>query len=161
MPPRYCPQRSFPVQAYVPGRTPHAQKPTRDAPAHEWDGDEESLLQVDDYLWAVDLFNQAFYWEAHEVWEELWKEAQPSSPARPFLQGLIQCAAASLKARGEKWPACQALADKALAKLAAVIDASGPRYQGLDLEDFVRYFRRYCEGTDSQTRAPQIVLSRD
>jgi uncharacterized protein len=37
-------------------------------------------------------FNARRFFEAHEVWEELWLLA--SEPERPFLQGLIQVAAA-------------------------------------------------------------------
>jgi uncharacterized protein len=41
---------------------------------------------------GVDLFNEGKFFEAHEVWEELWlAEAEPE---KTFLQGLIQVAAA-------------------------------------------------------------------
>ena len=38
------------------------------------------------------LFDTEQYFEAHEVWEDLWNEA--SGPRHAFLQGLIQIAAA-------------------------------------------------------------------
>jgi len=41
---------------------------------------------------GVALFNAREYFEAHEVWEELWLPA--SGDERAFLQGLIQVAAA-------------------------------------------------------------------
>lgn len=41
---------------------------------------------------GVALFNAGEYFEAHEVWEELWLAA--SGDQRIFLQGLIQLAAA-------------------------------------------------------------------
>ena len=37
-------------------------------------------------------FNAAEFWEAHESWETLWLVAGPD--VKPFLQGLIQVAAA-------------------------------------------------------------------
>lgn len=42
---------------------------------------------------AIELFNQAKYYEAHEVLEEYWKQLEPSS-YKQRIQGIIQCAAA-------------------------------------------------------------------
>src|SRR5581483_2202811 len=42
------------------------------------------------YLAGVLLFNAGDYFEAHEVWEDLWAESH--GPARRFYQGLIQAA---------------------------------------------------------------------
>lgn len=44
------------------------------------------------FLRGVALFNGRKFFEAHEVWEELWL-AEPE-PEKTFLQGLIQVAAA-------------------------------------------------------------------
>src|SRR5262249_41641139 len=42
------------------------------------------------YLAGVLLFNEGAYFEAHEVWEDLWAEAHGDE--RRFFQGLIQAA---------------------------------------------------------------------
>ncbi len=42
------------------------------------------------YLAGIVLFNRADYFEAHEVWEDLWMET--SGPEKKFFQGLIQAA---------------------------------------------------------------------
>lgn len=42
------------------------------------------------YLQGIELFNACDFFEAHEVWEELWQEYQ--GPSRKFYQGLIQVA---------------------------------------------------------------------
>ncbi len=55
------------------------QQPTNNQPPHN-------------FLTGVDLFNQGEYFEAHEVWEELWMECP--SPERRFIQALIQAAVA-------------------------------------------------------------------
>jgi predicted metal-dependent hydrolase len=44
------------------------------------------------YLAGILLFNRQDYFEAHEVWEDLWADC--ASPERPFYQGLIQAAVA-------------------------------------------------------------------
>src|SRR3712207_4550980 len=42
------------------------------------------------YLAGILLFNDKDFFEAHEVWEDLWSFA--SGPERRFVQGLIQAA---------------------------------------------------------------------
>ncbi len=44
------------------------------------------------YLKGIELFNAHDFFEAHEVWEELWHEVQ--GDAKDFIQGLIQAATA-------------------------------------------------------------------
>jgi len=41
---------------------------------------------------GVQLFNDGLFWEAHEAWEDVWREKQ--DPQRQLIQGLIQAAAA-------------------------------------------------------------------
>src|SRR5215475_10621128 len=42
------------------------------------------------YLAGVLLFNRGDYFEAHEVWEDLW--ADSAAPDRRFYQGVLQAA---------------------------------------------------------------------
>jgi predicted metal-dependent hydrolase len=42
------------------------------------------------YLKGIEHFNICEFFEAHEVWEEIWQEYQ--GPSRKFYQGLIQVA---------------------------------------------------------------------
>ncbi len=44
------------------------------------------------YLEGIRLFNQHEYFEAHEVWEDLWRIS--TGLKRQYFQGLIQCAVA-------------------------------------------------------------------
>jgi predicted metal-dependent hydrolase len=44
------------------------------------------------YLQGIDLFNQGDYFDAHEVWEDLWHDT--AGPERRFYQALIQVAVA-------------------------------------------------------------------
>ncbi len=41
---------------------------------------------------GIRLFNRREFWEAHEAWEDVWKES--IDPQRTLIQGLIQAAAA-------------------------------------------------------------------
>ena len=98
---RYCPQRPFPPYRHVPGVTPH---PINDVNGHSYGVHEETddpipppeaWSENDDYLYGVDLYNFAYWWEAHEAWEGLWQKAEDEY--RLFLQGLIQISASLIK----------------------------------------------------------------
>ncbi len=102
-PKRYS-DRPLPPYSHVPGLTPH---PVSDPRGH-MHGDEEEdppALSPDDwersptFLYAIDLFNYGFYWEAHEAWEQLWIAAGRVGPTADFLKGLIKLAAAGVKLR--------------------------------------------------------------
>jgi len=103
----------------VPGRTPHEEKPSNSHHESQWNGELETLADDADFRWGADLFNHGFYWEAHEAWESLWILAPPQSASRHGLQGLIQVAAAMLKATIRDWNAFARLTERAFAKLDA------------------------------------------
>lgn len=100
-PPRYS-NREFPPYTYVPGKQPHPiSDPRGHMHGHEAPDppplDPEQWNQSASYLFAVDLFNHGFYWEAHEVWESLWIAAGRAGILADFLKGLIKLAAAGVK----------------------------------------------------------------
>ena len=65
---------------------------------------------------GIELFNARQYWEAHEVWEDLWKRREEES--RIFFQGIIQAAAAYHRiATDPKYTGALNNLEKALAKL--------------------------------------------
>ena len=69
-----------------------------------------------DLLEGVARFNAGAFYEAHEVWEDLWLRNR--SPARPFLQALIQIAAAYHHRETGRERAFQALLREASGRLA-------------------------------------------
>lgn len=104
MPSRFTAQRSLPPYTYVPGQAPH---PLSDAAGHSFGKHAPSTSPVDNhnwrqheaYLYGVDLFNQGYYWEAHESWEAAWNGVGRRGVVADFLKGLIHLAAAGVKLR--------------------------------------------------------------
>lgn len=95
--------RAFPPYTYIPGSgTPH---PVSDPEGHMHGQSEpkpsalitENWRENETYLYAIDLFNHAYYWEAHEAWESLWHAAGHHGQMADFLKGLIKLAAAGVK----------------------------------------------------------------
>ena len=97
--------KALPPYQHVPGLTPH---PVTHAEGHSFGAQAEQAdiadlelprdwAQCPEYLEGVDLFNRAYFWEAHEEWEALWHAVGHDSLVGRYLQGLIQASAALLK----------------------------------------------------------------
>jgi hypothetical protein len=95
----------LPPYAYVPGVEPH---PVTDPAGHSYGVREEVLRlgarrlprdwrRVEEYLFGIDLFNAAYFWEAHESWEAVWHAVDRDAVVGRFLQGLIQASASLLQ----------------------------------------------------------------
>lgn len=69
----------------------------------------------DRFAQAVNHFNTEDYFEAHEVWEDLWNEA--SGPRHAFLQCLIQVAVALHHGRNGNFNGARKLSASALGYL--------------------------------------------
>ena len=99
--PRYS-SRPLPPYRFVKGRTPH---PRRNPHGHSFGQPEPrpSAFPPDQwrcsewYLYGVDLYNFAYWWECHEVFEALWHVVGHHTEQGRFFQALIQVAAANLK----------------------------------------------------------------
>ena len=164
-PPRYAPARPFPPYAYTPGEHPH---PTGDPRGHSYsDTPEPPAAYLDpsewransDYLFGVDLYNAGFLWEAHEAWEGLWHRAKHDELQAEFLQGLIQCAAAALKARMRQPRGVAKLSEIGLARLERVDQRARADFMGLDVSAFVAAFRAFAQsGPESDAGRPLLVL---
>ena len=78
-------------------------------------------------LAGIQQFNQGYFFEAHETWEEVWL---PSPwPARNFLQGIIQVAAAFVHLMRHEYPGTVRLLAAGLEK----IEAFPPGFLGIDV----------------------------
>lgn len=98
----------------------------------------EFWLQNEDYLYGVDLYNFAYWWEAHEAWEGLWHQAEDTY--RLFLQGLIQVSASLIKYHMRMLRPLRSLSTAGRDKLRQVVaeceNADG-KYMGLNLPAFL------------------------
>jgi predicted metal-dependent hydrolase len=100
------------------------------------------------------LFNRGQYFDAHEVWEDVWRAA-PVEEKR-FLQGLIQIAVALHHHRRGNLEGARSLLARAHRNLAIYADA----YNGVDLMA-VRNSIRVCEKALSEGQAlPRIHITR-
>lgn len=89
----------LPARRYLPGRT---ERPAGNefehvkalCPPETNEGTAPSNVA---WHYGLRLFNEAFFWEAHEVLEEVWQRARPNSRERFLVQCVIHLANAALK----------------------------------------------------------------
>ena len=72
---------------------------------------------------GVFLFNQGEYWCAHEAWEGVWLESEPTP--KKFYQGLIQLAAGYVKLQQRHYKGALANLKKGLERFREVDEAVG------------------------------------
>ena len=141
--PRYS-TRPFPSYRFVPGQTPHPRrnplghsygqpepKPTP-FPADQWQTSE-------DYRYGIDLYNFAYWWECHEVFEGLWHAVGHNSEQGNFFQSLIQLAAGNLKCFLDNPAAAHNLFRSGIIRLQNV----PPSYLGIDVPRLTEAFQTH------------------
>lgn len=147
---RYCPAIPFPPYRYVPGLNSH---PISNPAGHMYGKREPDFEEVTPenwhqnkfYLYGIDLFNFAYWWEAHETLEGLWHMTYKGSIEREFLQGLIQTAAALLnKHRGHEGGA-QRVKDEAVSRLNEVLNYRDC-FMGVEAAGLIRQIENHFSG---------------
>jgi hypothetical protein len=156
--PRYS-ARAFPPYTYVPGSgTPH---PVSDPQGHMHGHSEpkvtplgpENWRENETYLYAIDLFNHGYYWEAHEAWELLWHAAGHHGQMADFLKGLIKLAAAGVKFREGN----ETGVERHLIRASELFSALGPTrfFCGQDIE-YLREVSKMKDRTTLLVLAPPL-----
>ena len=105
------------------------------------------------YFKGVEYFNECEFFEAHEVWEELWADLQGDS--RKFYQGLIQVAVCLHHFCNGNIRGARKLYDSSTKYL----EAYRPQFAGLDVDQLIGDLNRCCaEILDSTEQFPQIEI---
>ena len=107
------------------------------------------------------LFDGGMYWEAHEVWEEVWR-MRAGRPDRDFLKGIIQGAAGMWHATQGNYKGAASV----LARAADYLEPYRPAKDGIDvnaLADALREAAAACRaamegGGDPELRMVKLHL---
>jgi predicted metal-dependent hydrolase len=108
------------------------------------------------YLEGIEHFNKCDFFEAHEVWEELWADTQ--GPPRRFYQGLIQVAVClhhfgngNIRGAKKLYHGCR-----------GYLEAYRPKYLDLDLDKLFAQLEICCrEILESKEEFPKIDIVPD
>lgn len=141
-------QLPFPAYRYRPFQSgPAHPHPRNDPHGHSYADEDEYLPHFSPgdwsccklYLYAIDLFNHGYWWEAHEALETIWHAAgQRSTVCGRFVQGLIQLAGAQLKRFIDEPGGAQSLTRSGCEKLALVKGI----YLGIKVETLIEDAQR-------------------
>lgn len=169
IPLRLLPNRPLPPYSYVTGKSPH---PVRDPQGHSHSAQALQITDVnirewrtcEPYLWGIDLFNNGYYWEAHETWEAVWHAAQRRGIVADFCKALIKLAAAGVKAREGRPNGVQRHAQRAKQLFASVAEHLGPQnssFMGLPLNSLIQSAQRLIDepaGIIDSSDVPVVVV---
>jgi uncharacterized protein len=116
------------------------------------------MINGDQFQRGIALFNSEEFFEAHEVWEELWlAEAEPE---KTFLQGLIQAAAAFHHYVRGNFSGAQSLLASAAVKLQRFADGHDGIASEKLRDEVVWWARALGEGADpGRDKLPRINLA--
>ena len=108
------------------------------------------------YLEGLRLFNEEEFFEAHDVWEELWSESMGDE--KKFLQGLIQVSVSLFHFGNDNFGGARKLYDSARGRL----EPYRPGFMGVDLESFLTDYQACFQELLSHTdRYPTDIQLRD
>ncbi len=153
--PRYS-SRPFPAYRFIPGNNPH---PRRNSQGHSFRCPEpsptpcrpEDWFQSEDYRFGIDLYNFAYWWECHEVFEGFWHAVGRKTEQGLFFQALIHLAAANLKRHTRHLSAAENLLRTSHRKFYGM----PPFYMGLDIADLMNRL----DAQIATEQAPPILLA--
>ena len=154
--PRYS-TRPFPPYRFIPGHRPH---PRRNVHGHSYGQPEpkpaglsaKHWQKSEAYLYGIDLYNFAYWWESHEIFEGFWRAAGHDTEQRQFFQALIQLAAANLKHFLTHTTTAHNLLERGIARLQRL----PPSYMGIDVAGLADAVHRRM--ADACLQAPLIGL---
>lgn len=152
---RYC-SKPFPDYRFTPGINPH---PVRDPKGHSYGVESiplkyrpaEEWQNMENYLYGVDLYNYAFWWESHEAWESLWHTTNKDECYGQFLQGLIQISAAFIKWYLQQEEGMVRLYEIGMSRLEFVLEKQ-PTFMGLDLNIHIAKLKKHFSWVDSKSK---------
>ena len=147
----------FPKRKYIPGKSVHPRKAPHlyqipELPQAILTNDKDSWLKCERYLYAIDLFNYGYWWEAHEILEGLWMRAGRKTELALFIQGIIQIAAGLLKDSQGQGRGAALLSTKGLEKL----KRQSGFFLGIDVDKFTEDI--YCYFSETNPLPPRILL---
>ncbi|MHC5002282.1 MAG: DUF309 domain-containing protein [Planctomycetota bacterium] len=101
------------------------------------------------YVHGCALYDHGYWWEAHEHWEDVWRDLDREAAAALLLKGLIQAAACALQLEAGRERGVRRLRDRTARLLRRSLElapaARGDRFMGLDVPAWLAGFEAYYD----------------
>lgn len=106
-----------------------------------------------EFLEGIRLFNRGFYFECHDVWEDIWSGAKGKN--KIFYQALIMSAVSLYHFGNENLEGALSCLQKALAQFSQLPQT----FLGFDINGFIGQMQRFYEGmAPGQTELTEELL---
>jgi predicted metal-dependent hydrolase len=96
---------------------------------------------------GMNFFNEGRYFEAHEAWEKLWRNA-PESPERHFIQGMIKIAAALHHYKRKEFAGTSKLLDSGMKILTEYCAADIAIDKGTFMKEVESFYNKFKSSKD-------------
>lgn len=106
---------------------------------------------------GVRFFNEGLYFNAHEIWEKLWR-GTPQSPEKDFLQGMIMIAAALHHYRKKEYRGTEKLLLSGLKILRENREAEIPINRETFINDISEFYERFKVSKETIETYPKISM---
>jgi predicted metal-dependent hydrolase len=162
--------KSFPDYAFIPGKYPH---PRSHPEGHSYNSEEEIVEFMNEYDWkdsqsylyGIDLFNNGYYWEAHEAWESVWKANGKEGTTADFIKALIKLTAASVKILQQQPSGIRDHSLSAKKIFSNIREISKKNiYAGLSLDELISFSQYLFDNAEilkaNQSKNPEILFDK-
>ena len=106
------------------------------------------MVKLDGYRRGIQLFNERHFYDAHEIWEDVWRET--NGPGKKFLQGLIQVAVAfHHHTTGNAVGACSLLK-----RACKNLDESPGEFDGIEVAALIRILEKWRDALATNGSTP-------
>ena len=143
----------LPRYSYVPGMWPHPHRNSVQhgadfqAPAEPLTEEQWSINQGYCHAWR--LLQAGYYWEAHELWEQVWIALGRRGVAADFVKSLIKIAAAGVKAREGRAEGVRRHLGRAVELLTSAADDERELQFGVRIPRLTARIRRWLRHPES------------
>ena len=154
---------SLPPYTFIPGHWPH---PCCTPEGHSYGVESpeaqplisETWQSCTSYTRGLVLFNAGYYWEAHELWEDVWKALNRRGPMAELLKGLIKLAAVGIKIRQGRPNAACSLLRRACSHFESVMQHYSDPVAGLSLGPLLAWAVEFNESIADINADPTLPV---
>jgi len=135
---RYCPNREFPPYSFIPTQNlnPNSVGGYREGIPDPISTPIEinNFLKHDDYLFAIDLINNGYYWESHVYFEAIWHAHKRKGDIANYCKAMVKIAAGAIKNKQGRIESAQRLFEGAVNSFKKLPDNF---YLGISIADLI------------------------
>jgi hypothetical protein len=138
---RLAPSIPFPKYRFLPGKNAHPSSETGHSAGQPDPVADPLILSRTDtnpaLRFALDLFNDQYFWESHVYFEAIWNAEARSGSNAAFLKGMIKLGAAFVKFKLGHTPQAQVHLERAREIFVSLMQTESEKFLGFNLKEII------------------------